>query len=134
MSDSSLTNIYESLKKTGFIDKMPDIPDVRDNLNTMVALHNIINEILHTQTDKQIEISLTNLEIFTNEQIEQIIENKKKYMLPFDIVHKNRELSLQKNKTLILQQNGGNNFKSAKNYKVSKRNTHFNIKSHNRNN
>jgi hypothetical protein len=132
MSDSSLTNIYESLKKTGFIDKMPDIPEVRDNLNTMVALHNIINEILHTQTYEQIKISLTNLEIFTNEQIQQIIENKKKYMLPFDIVYKNRELSLQKNKTLLLQQNGGYNFKSAKRYKVSKRNTHFNIKSMNR--
>ena len=119
MSDSSLTNIYKSLKKTGFIEEMPDINDVRDSLNSLVALHNIVNEILHTQPDEQIRISLKNLEFFSNEQIEQIIENKEKYMKPFDIVHKNREISVKKNKTLILQ-SGGNKYSSFKSSKVSK--------------
>ena len=91
MSDSSLINIYENLKKTGFINEMPDIHDVRSSLNTMVALHNIVNEILHTQNNNQIRESLSNLEFFSEDQIDQIIQNKMKYMKPFDILQKNRE-------------------------------------------
>jgi len=120
MSDSSLTNIYENLIKSGYITEMPDIKEVRDSINTLTAIHNIVNEILHQkQSDDNIKIRLKNLEIFTDEQIEQIIRNKIKYMKPFDIVYKNRDISLKKNKTVILQ-SGGYEHKSFKKTKVSK--------------
>ena len=55
MSDSSLTNIYESLIKTGFIDKMPNIPDVRDNLNTIVG-QELLSKKVNSST-AQVDIS-----------------------------------------------------------------------------
>ena len=93
-----LETLYQIIYKLGKIDKLPNMPDVLKTINELSILHNDVYQILKTTPNKKKCIDKLNKlkvvnhtePVFSNEQVLEIIKNKKKIMEPFDTVFYHR--------------------------------------------